>query len=174
MPDASSDVLPITVKLGGRQRRSSPKRNPSHPFGLNGASTNITAPSAGSAFAGPPNRCSAATSNARFPGEKPFAAVTFTRICGGTNSSILIDLMPRITPSSPGVPTWMSQVPLFWSAGTESVSSHTAPSVSLTRVWQAMRRPSGSNSSISTGNGLGATRFPLRMIACTNMGSSCR
>ena len=68
LPSASRRVASSFEKLGSRRRFSSPKRKDSQPLGANGASSNMTAASTGSPFAGPPKRCSAEILNVRLDG----------------------------------------------------------------------------------------------------------
>ena len=79
-PSALRVCLDSVSKFGWRPRVASPKRNFSHPRGAKGSSSNITAPSTGRFFAGPPNRCSAATVNFTFVAQRPGGVSTFTRI----------------------------------------------------------------------------------------------
>ena len=111
-----------------------PKRQPFQFAGANGTSSNTTAPSQESPWAGPPKRCSALTVKAKLVGWDAVVASTATRICGGANSSILTDTTPRMRPFLPGMSATISQSPLGWSSGTVNPSCETVPSLSVVFV----------------------------------------
>lgn len=175
VPASSVNTRSSVVKFGFSRRFSFPKRNASQPRGANGASSNRTAPSAGRLFAGLPKRCSPATVNERFVvARASVGGVTFTRICGGTNSSMRTVREPSRKPSSPGVEARISQHPLGWSSGTVKSARETTPNRSVTCVRRCRHFPSGVKRARETGNGFGALPFPSRRIAWTKIGSLWR
>ncbi len=175
-PSVSVNTVSQRLKFGAMHVFSSPKRNISQPFGAKGSSWKITEHPARSPFAGPPKRCSPTTDTTMFVVARDPSAggVTFTRICGGTNSSMRTVRSPSVTPSFPGVVTHRRHTPLGWSSATEKASHATAPKRSVTSVRFCTTFPSGSISCIVTGNGLGASPLPLRRIACRRIFSPWR
>ena len=161
LPSRSSEVFESVRKFGLRPRSQFPNDHPFHCGGAKAMSSNTTAPSQASAWAGPPKRCSAETKNAKFDGCAEASASTLTRICGGANSSTFIPAVPSMRPSLPGIFAWNFHAPLGWSAGTVNLSHKSDPSASVVAVRCEYVSPFGLTSRSSTGIGLGAWRRPF-------------